>query len=484
MTSPTPARWATLSAAIFFFAIALSAFAWAPEGATWPGPMIPVVVQMGGLNFVLEDGSLSWNAVVENAMALWNEQMLNAQFTWREAEPDPNAPYGGAKDNNGITEISFLPSIYGDSFGSRTLAATLVNNTGSRMTECDVVFHKGLHFDSYRGREQAAYDLHRVAVHELGHVLGLDHPDENHPDVNYIKQSVTAIMNATISAVDHLGADDIAGVQALYGTPPNAPASTGRARIANISTRVQVSTGTAVMIGGFFIQNATKRVLIRALGPSIPVAGALANPYLELHGADGQLIATNDDWRENSSQASAIAATGIPPGNDRESAIVASLPPGGYTAVVRGADNGSGVALVEVYDLATATGRLANISTRGQVSSGDNAMIGGFIVDPTRGPQAKNVIIRGVGPSVRSSVPDAISDPIIELRNAEGTLIQSNARWVSSPDQDSIFVSNLAPTSSNESAIIQGLTPGNYTVVLRSVSGTTGIALVEVYDLD
>ncbi|MGI8481719.1 MAG: matrixin family metalloprotease [Chthoniobacterales bacterium] len=478
------ARSAASRIAIILLATALPAFAWAPEGSTWPGPSIPVVVQMGPLNVVLKDGSLSWNAVVENAMALWNEQMLNAQFFWREADPNPSVPYGGAKDGNGTTEISFQTFIYGEGFGSRTLAVTLVDNSGSQMTECDVLFNQNIYFNSYRGRLQVADDLHRVALHELGHVLGLDHPDENHPAVNYTKQTVAAVMNSQVSDLDHLVADDIAGVQALYGAPPNAPAPTGNSRIANISTRVQVNTRNAVMIGGFIVQNATKRVLLRALGPSIPLAGTLANPYLELHGADGQIIAANDDWRSDASQAEAIAATNIPPPNDRESAILANLSPGSYTAIVRGADNGSGLALVEVYDLSIATGRLANISTRGQISTGDNAMIGGFIVDPNRGPQSKNVVVRGIGPSLVSFVAGAISDPTIELRNGNGELLQSNARWVDSRDADAIYVYSLAPTNNNESAIIQGVVPGNYTVVLRSVSGATGIALVEVYDID
>lgn len=436
---------------------------------------------MGATSVVLKDGSLSWNAVVENALALWNEQMRNAQFTWRDAAPDPNAPYGGAREGNGITEISFQSTAYGDSFGNRTLAITLVHQSGGRMTECDIQFNRGLSYNSYRGLLQPPEDLHRVALHELGHVLGLDHPDQDHPAVGYTKQYVGAIMNSEISDLDNLAADDIAGIQALYGTPANPPLP---ARLANISTRVRVSSGSAVMIGGFIIQNATKRVLIRALGPSIPVAGTLADPFLELHGADGQIIATNDNWRENSSQASAISATGIPPNNDRESAIVATLPAGSYTAVVRGADNGSGVALVEVYDLSLGTGRLANISTRGQVSSGDNAMIGGFILDPARGPAAKKVIVRGIAPSLKSVLADAIDDPMIELRNSNGELLQSNKRWVDSRDYDAIYTSSLSPTNSTESAIVQGIVPGNYTVILRSVSGSTGIALVEIYDLD
>ena len=129
------------------------------------------------------------------------------------------------------------------------------------MLECDVIFNTRYHYDSYRGYLSSdLFDLHRIAIHEFGHVLGLDHPDDAH-------QHVDAIMNSRTSDTDHLQADDIAGIQALYGTPAHAPPATGNGRLANISTRMQVGTGDNVMIGGFVIQGrARKKSLFARLG--------------------------------------------------------------------------------------------------------------------------------------------------------------------------------------------------------------------------
>jgi hypothetical protein len=150
----------------------------------------------------------------------------------------------------------------------------------------------------------------------------------------------------------------------------------------NVSTRLRVQTGEGAMIGGFIITgNAAKKVIIRAIGPSLSqagVAGVLSDPTVELNGAGGA-IASNDDWK--TSQRTAIEASGVPPSDDRESAIVATLSPGSYTAVVTGKTNNTGVGLVEVYDLDPgADSKLANISTRGAVGVDTDVMVGGFIL--------------------------------------------------------------------------------------------------------
>ncbi|MEO5720723.1 MAG: DVUA0089 family protein, partial [Chthoniobacterales bacterium] len=144
---------------------------------------------------------------------------------------------------------------------------------------------------------------------------------------------------------------------------------------------MRVETGDNVLIAGFIvIGSGQKSVAVRALGPSLPIAGALGNPILELHDASGAIVASNDDWQ--SSQQTALIAAGLAPGNDRDAALIATLNAGSYTAVVRGVSSTAGVALVEVYDLDgdQAPARLANISTRGKVETGDNVMIGGFIL--------------------------------------------------------------------------------------------------------
>src|SRR6266403_1503509 len=196
--------------------------------------------------------------------------------------------------------------------------------------------------------------------------------------------------------------------------------------LANISTRLRVDTGDNVLIGGFVITGTQpKKVIVRAIGPSLPLAGKLANPTLELRDGSGTLIRANDDWRTD--QQAEIIATGIPPANDLESAIVATLPANGagYTAIVRGVNNGTGIAVVEAYDLdQSVDSKLANISTRGFVQTGDNILIGGLIV---LGQNPLRVIVRAIGPSL--PVPGALGDPALELRDGNGALVASNDNW-------------------------------------------------------
>ncbi len=249
----------------------------------------------------------------------------------------------------------------------------------------------------------------------------------------------------------------------------------------NISTRMNVQTGDNVLIAGFIVTGppgGTKKVLIRALGPSLPVSGALTNPVLELHASDGTVI-TNDNWK--SDQKTEIQDTGAPPTNDLESAIVATLPVGGHTAIVRGSANGTGVALVEVYDLEydSAEIKLANISTRGRVETGDNVMIGGFIVG---GTEPANVLVRALGPSLADAgVSGSLQDPILELHDANGNSI-TNDDWRSDQALE-IIASTVPPSNDTEPALVAALVPGNYTAIVRGKNDTSGVALVEVYNL-
>ena len=273
-------------------------------------------------------------------------------------------------------------------------------------------------------------------------------------------------------------------------------------RLGNVSTRAFVQTGDHVMIGGFIVQGTEpKRVIIRAIGPELSqhgVPNALANPTLELHNATGALIASNDNWITTiiggiitANQVGDIQASGYAPSDGRESAIIAELPPGNYTAIIRGVNNTVGVALVEAYDLDSDTNSiLGNISTRSFVQTGDNVMIGGFIVE---GNSPKRVIVRAIGPELtQHGVPDPLADPTLELHNAAGALIASNDNWtttilggiITSDQVQDIRNSGHAPTDPSESAIIAILPPGNYTAIVRGVNATTGVGLVEVYDLD
>lgn len=265
---------------------------------------------------------------------------------------------------------------------------------------------------------------------------------------------------------------------------PTPPASA--AQFLNISTRLNVQTGDNVMIGGFIVTgSANKKVLVRGIGPSLAqsgIAGALADPFLELHGSGGSLLGSNDNWKDT--QASDIQATTIPPSNDLESAIVATLPANNaaYTAIVKGTNNGTGVGLVEVYDLdRTVDSKLANISTRGLVQTGSSVMIGGFILGNRTG--AAKVLVRGIGPSLaQAGVTGALADPTLELRDANGALVQSNDNWKET-QQAEIQATNAAPANDAESAIVATLTPASYTAIVAGKNGATGVGLVELFNL-
>ncbi len=245
-----------------------------------------------------------------------------------------------------------------------------------------------------------------------------------------------------------------------------------------------VQTGDNVLIGGFIVYGSgQKKIAVRAMGPSLPLAGKLSDPLVELHDASGNIVASNDNWR--TSQQDLIVAAGLAPTNDLEAALIATINPGAYTVVVKGVNNVTGVGLMEIYDLDPdgSPARLANISTRGNVLTGDNVMIGGFIV---RGDVSKRMLMRARGPSLflnGVAIAGRLMDPNMELRDANGALIMANDNW-RSDQQAEIAASSIAPTDDNEPAIVWTLTPGSYTTIVRGVNNTTGIALVEMYDLD
>jgi uncharacterized delta-60 repeat protein len=249
--------------------------------------------------------------------------------------------------------------------------------------------------------------------------------------------------------------------------------------LANISTRLRVESGDNALIGGFIITGTgQKKVLLRAIGPSLPIDGHLNDPVLELY-ANGQPIATNDNWNDAPNRQEIIDST-IPPTNDLESAILTNLNPGAYTAIMRGVNDTTGIGVVEAYDLdSTAGSKLANISTRGLVQTGDNVLIAGTIVV---GQASQKVIIRALGPS--TGVPGAMADPTLELRDANGNLLEANDNWVDSPNKQAIIDSTIPPPNNVESAIVRTLTPANYTAIVRGANNTTGIAVVEVYALN
>lgn len=270
-----------------------------------------------------------------------------------------------------------------------------------------------------------------------------------------------------------------------YDRTPAGPSGSA----ANVSTRLLVGTDDNLLIAGFFItgpNGSTKKMIVRATGPSSGVPGALANPILELHDTNG-VIASNDNWKTTviggiitSDQVAEIQASGVAPSNDAESALIGTLTPGGYTAQVRGVNNSTGIGVAEAFDLSIGSGAtLANVSTRGQVGTGNNIMIAGFFVvnNPLK------VVVRGIGPSlVNFGVVNFLANPILELRDSNGNLVLGNDDWKTN-QQAEITATTLQPSNDAESALVITLQPGGYTAQLRGTNNGTGVGVVDVFAL-
>lgn len=263
----------------------------------------------------------------------------------------------------------------------------------------------------------------------------------------------------------------------ISGSPINS------AQALNLSTRLQVQTGQNVLIGGFIVVGTSaKKVIVRAIGPSLAASGingSLADPVIELYGPGG-LLANNNDW--NDTQAAEVEATGIAPKDQRESAIVISLAPGAYTAIVKGNGDTTGVGLVEVYDLdQAASSSLANISTRGVVGTGSDVMIAGFIAGNGNGQAT--IVARALGPSLAAAgINGFLADPTLELRNSSGDLLGSNNNWKETQRAE-VTASGLQLSKDAESALFVSVGPGAYTAIVRGNNRGTGTALVEIYRL-
>ena len=267
-------------------------------------------------------------------------------------------------------------------------------------------------------------------------------------------------------------------VSAIVPSPDTTPAPQ---YLLNISTRVRVGGGDNVMIGGFIIDgDSNKDILFRALGPSLANLGVprvLADPTLEVYDSTGALISQNDNW--TTLPAGTVPAS-FEPSNPAEAVVVASLPPGSYTAVLRSADGTEGNALCELYDLSPGNSAVRNISTRGEAGTGDNVMIGGFIIG---GTTPAKIMIRAIGPSLAAfGVSGVLPDPVLELHDKDGSLIYQNDNWRAEQAQQ-IIDTTIPPSDESESAIIATLAPGAYTAIVHDAGTAEGVALVEVYML-
>jgi uncharacterized delta-60 repeat protein len=358
-------------------------------------------------------------------------------------------------------------------------------------------------FDPNATAASASLGVNTIAVQADGGIL----VGGNFTAIGGQPRNRIARLNATTGAADSFDPNASASVVSIALQPdhkivigggftnltPNGGAIASRnrvarlvseARLANISTRLRVETGDNALIGGFIVTGTEpKKVIIRAIGPSLSLADRLANPTLELRDSSGALLDSNDDWM-NSPNKQAIIDSTIPPTNDLESAIVATLPANGsgYTAIVRGPGGSTGIGVVEAYDLdGSVDSKLANISTRGLVQTGNNVLIAGTIV---LGESARSVIVRAIGPSL--SITGKLLDPALQLVDGNGAQIGFNDNWRSGGQEAQIIATTVPPSNDAESAIVATL-PGNgasYTAIVRGVNDTTGIAVVEVYALD
>ena len=254
------------------------------------------------------------------------------------------------------------------------------------------------------------------------------------------------------------------------------------AQLLNISTRLKVLTDESALIGGFIITgNASKKVIVRGVGPSLSgLNPLLANPVLELRGPNGSLITSNDDWKD--SQRTEIENSTLAPSNDLESAIVATLAPAHYTAILRGQNGSTGIGMVEMYDLDLASdSKLANISSRGFVQTDNDVMIAGFILG--NGTAGERVAVRAIGPTL-TGITNVLANPTLELRDVNGTILISNDDWKEDTNQAAeITAAGMSPQNDLESAVVMTLPPGRYTAIVAGKNAGTGVAVAEVYHL-
>lgn len=276
-------------------------------------------------------------------------------------------------------------------------------------------------------------------------------------------------MVVTATATANLGTSEFSNALGITGAPSH---------LLNIATRLNVEGGDNVLISGFIITGPeNKRLIIRGLGPSLNIPGQMNNPLLDLYDANGP-VGSNDDWQ--TAQQDEIAATGIAPTDPREAAGIVELAPGAYSVVLRGSGGDTGIALLDAYDLdQSALAKVANVSTRGFVGTGDNVLIAGVIVGGPAGGSAK-VMFRAIGPSIQG-VSNPLADPILELHDSNGTTTATNDDWKS--EQAATEATGIPPTDDHESALVRNLPAGSYTALVRGKNNSTGIGLVEAYNL-
>ena len=415
------------------------------QGASWADGNIVMHLQLGQPSTPLTDGSPDWASVAESALAEWNQYMVRSQFT---IVRDSTAT---VTRTNRINNVVFRADIYGQAFGARTLAVTLgsTSTATGRSIERDVIFNSNRAWDSYRGNLRTGVtEFRRVALHEFGHVLGLDHPDQATP-----AQLISAVMNSTVSNIETARADDIAGVAALYNVG-------GNTAIPSIAAHPQSRT---LSIGDSYTFSVTAN-------------GAEPLTYAWTFRASGAFF---DETLRLATGASYTIGS------------VQSADAGTYRVTVSGAGGvvASNVATLTVTPVTTSRDTvLANISTRGMVGSGSGVLIAGLVVG---GTTPKNVLIRAAGPALGDfGVSGALLDPVLTIVNRDAEVMAQNDNWDSGGNANSITAASarlgafqFKPGSRDAAALVM-LAPGNYTAVVSGEGDTTGVALVEAYDAD
>ena len=432
-----------------------------------PGPILPNVIAFNQRDGVRIDGTSARNVI--NYNSIFGNGGLGINLNGDGVSPNDSDDSDSGP--NGLQNFPVLTSAVNNGATTR-IQGTLKSKPNFKHT---IQFFSNTAADpSTYGEGQVWLGDHEVTTDGSGNAT----IDGNVPSSVVAGTLITATATLTDPAAS---AGDQYNSTSEFSQAIRITGTAGR--LLNIATRLRVQNGENVLIGGFIITGSDpKKVIIRAIGPSLAqfFSGALANPTLDLF-EGSTVLQSNNDWKE--SQQAEIEATGVQPTNDLESAIVRTLAPGSYTAVVKGAGGNTGIGLVEAYDLdQVASSQLANIATRGLVESGNDVMIGGFIAGGGGGGAVK-VVVRAIGPTLSSfGIMGALQDPTLELRDSNGALIAGNDNWRQT-QQAELQQTGLAPSDDRESAILAILNGAGYTAIVRGSGNTTGVAIVEVYNL-